>query len=68
MAYLCPPIFATKMLLLAAVFLLIPTSVGLVSYKKAAWNFQFFPANRKQGPAVLTNNKQENVGRPSTGG
>ncbi len=29
--------------------------------KKVAWNSLLFPANRKQGPVAITNNKHENV-------
>ncbi len=37
----------------------IPSSVGLVII--VTKNLQLFPANDKQGPAALTNNKHENV-------
>ncbi len=42
----------------AGVYLL-PSSVGLVNDKKSGVEFFKFPANEKQEPANLTNNKQE---------
>jgi hypothetical protein len=38
------------------------SSLGLLGFqKKLELNLQHFSATRKQGPAFMTNNKQENV-------
>jgi hypothetical protein len=51
----------TKVDLLAAVVLLISSSVGLVNDQKSGKNFKRFPAIGIQRLAAWTNNKQENV-------
>ncbi len=52
----------TKVDLLAAGVLLIPSSVGVVNdQKNGGVEFAAFPANGKQGHAALTNNQQQNV-------
>ncbi len=63
LGYNCPCPLTQVILLAAGVLLpvLIPISAGLVSDKKGGVEFATFPANGKEGPPALNNNKQENV-------